>query len=67
MSRAALPLLALTVLMTACSFREFWMNSRNARMAGKEAPALADGTWVQPSEPPATEGKWRLLAFFVPD
>ncbi|MHC4819387.1 MAG: hypothetical protein ACYTF8_15190 [Planctomycetota bacterium] len=67
MPRAASLLLPIAVLMGGCSFREFWLNSHNERMNGEEAPALADGVWVQPATPPATGGKWRLLAFFVPD
>lgn len=66
MPRTAALLLALGLLTGGCGFREFWLNSHNERMNGREAPAL-DGVWLQPGTPPATEGKWRLLAFFIPD
>lgn len=66
MSRAVALLLATAALTSGCGFRKLWLNSHNERMNGQEAPAL-DGIWLQPGTPPATDGKWRLLAFFIPD
>ena len=66
MPRVATLLLASAVLTGGCNFRKFWLDTHNERMNGKEAPALADGRWVQPTTRPATDGKWRLLAFFLP-
>jgi len=50
-------------------FRSFWLGVKNENREGEPAPALEGGTWIRPggeSEPVSVEGRWRLLAFFLP-
>ena len=60
--------LLLLVGLSGCSAVRGQVRSwRNTDMVGQAAPALGEGTWVQPVAPdPARIAPWRLLVFFKP-
>jgi hypothetical protein len=50
-------------------FRSVWLDAHNENLQGEPAPALEGGAWIRPdggAEPVSVEGRWRLLAFFLP-
>ncbi|MHC4931717.1 MAG: hypothetical protein ACYTGV_05950 [Planctomycetota bacterium] len=58
----------LLLLFPGC-FRSAWLGAHNENLEGAAAPALEGGTWIRPdgeAEPVSVEGRWRLLAFFLP-
>ncbi|MHC4223524.1 MAG: hypothetical protein ACYSUN_06015 [Planctomycetota bacterium] len=60
--------LVVLFLLPGC-FRSVWLGAHNKDLEGEAAPALEGGTWIRPdgkAEPVSVEGRWRLLAFFLP-
>ena len=59
----------LALLLFPGCFRSFWLEFKNENLEGEPAPALEGGTWIRPdgkAELVSVEGRWRLLAFFLP-
>jgi len=58
-----------TLMVFPGCFRSVWLDAHNENLEGAAAPALEGGTWIRPDgtmEPVSVEGRWRLLAFFLP-